>query len=357
MSRVKAFIRLFGFSPQTLLPVVVVTFLPILFCTEVSAGLIGSKSGYVDLRVDYDSANGSEVERTEPELLLPEEYRFAGAPRYTVLGEMPNRTTQIRPAPALITGTAVAGLILGIHFYQQNAWWSDRRTEFHYITDWGYAAQADKLGHFYAGFMGSYVGYEMLVASGVSPNTAGWLGPLIAIGFQTYVEIEDGFSPFGFDPTDQYANIAGPLFWGLRHYIEPLQSLAVKFSYFPNDDYNRGVRDGHEAILIDDYNGQTMWLSLKVSNILPESIPWPKWLRIAVGYGATNVDRWDPGDLLLQPGRRAFIALDYDLVELIPDIGSFGNWLVQSLDHFRLPAPAFQFAPEPKFYLAWPITF
>ena len=210
-----------------------------------------------------DEPADDEVELVEPEeaadhgtevpspLLLPSEYTFAGGPRYTVLGTMPNRETDLRPIPALITGSTVAAMALTIHFFQQNAWWSDRRTDFHFTTDWGYAAQADKFGHLYAGYMASYVGYEMLIASGVSPDAAGWIGPLLAIGFQTYVEIEDGFSPFGFDPTDQYANMIGPLFFGLRHYIEPLQNFAIKWSYFPQKEYDEGVRDGHGTIVVD----------------------------------------------------------------------------------------------------------
>lgn len=337
--------------------------------------LVQLRAGSIDPRLETllfeaglpkETEEGSLDEGTEvsdtleaglPKRLLPHEYMFAGGPRYTALGEMPNRRTELRTVPAIATGTVVAGMVLGIHLYQKNAWWSDRKTDFHVQTDWGYAAQADKFGHLFGGYLTSYLGYEMLVASGVSPNTAGWLGPLIGLGFQTYVEIEDGFSPFGFDPTDQYANTIGPLFVALRHYVEPLQNFGIKWSYFPNDEYNEGIRSGHNTIIIDDYNGQTIWFSAKVGNLLPESIPWPKWLRLAVGYGATNVDRWDEGDMLLQPGRRAFVALDYDLVELVPDIGWFGNWLVQSFDNFRWPAPAFQFAPEPKFYLAWPVVF
>ena len=58
----------------------------------------------------------------------------------------------------------------------------------------------------------------------------------------------------------------------------------------------------------------------------------------------------------LLPGRKLFVALDYDLVQLLPDMGSFGNWLVQSLDYIHLPAPALQIYPETRFSLFFPIT-
>lgn len=294
---------------------------------------------------------------TEYPTLTRSEYRFAGGPRYTLLGTMPYRDTHLRPVPAIATATGVAGIIAAIHFYQQGAWWADRRREFHFSTDWGYAAQADKFGHMYAGYLASYVGYEMLIASGFRRETAGWLGPLLAVGFQTYIEIEDGFSPFGFDPTDQYANLFGPLLFSLRNYITPLEYVALKWSYWPNDDYLTGTHYGHEKIIIDDYNGQQIWMSFKVGEVIPDVVPWPDWIRLAVGYGSFNVDRWDDAGVLQTPGRRFFIALDYDLVEMAPDLGSFGNWMVQTLDHFRWPAPALQLTPEVTFYLAWPVRF
>ncbi len=287
----------------------------------------------------------------------PGEYLYAEAPRYTLTGDLPYRDTHIRPVPTVLTGTVVAGIIAAIHFYQQDAWWTDRRQDFHFTVDWGYAAQADKLGHMYAGYLTSYVGYESLVASGFSPDVAGWFGPLLGLGFQTYVEIEDGFSPFGFDPTDQYANTFGPLFFSLQHYIPVLQNFKFKWSYWPNDEYQGGVRSGHDKIIIDDYNGQTMWFSTKIGNFLPESLGWPKWLRLAVGYGTYNVDRINERNEVLVPGRRFFISLDYDLVEILPDLGTFGNWLLQTADYLHWPAPALQIEPEVKFYLAWPVHF
>lgn len=292
-----------------------------------------------------------------------EEYNYAGSPRYTMIGKPPYRTTHVQALPTILTTAAVAGVITGIHVYQQDAWWKDRRTKFHFLTDWGYAAQADKVGHFFAGYFTSYIGYESLVASGFSAKTAGWLGPLLAVGFQTYVEVEDGFSPFGFDPTDQVANVLGPLFLSAQTYVPFLQNFKFKWSYFPSDRLQSGEITGHNTIVIDDYNGQTIWLSAKVSNFLPERWGWPEWLRLAVGYGAYNVDQWNLNEngerVLLPAGRRFYLSLDYNLIDILPDLGSFGNWLVQTADFLHLPAPAIEFGPDlkPKFFLLYPIEF
>lgn len=317
---------------------------------------------------DSDDVPVDSVEHVDPSVkedyprLSREEYQYAEHERYTLLGEPPYRRTHIQTVPALITGGLVGGIITGIHLYQQDAWWSDRRQDFHFRVDWGYAAQADKFGHFFAGYFSSYVGYEALVASGCSREMAGWLGPLLAVGFQTYVEIEDGFSPFGFDPTDQVGNMLGPIIFSAQNYIPALQHFKFKWSYFPEWNLPDDIESGHNTIVIDDYNGQDVWLSLKMGTILPESAGWPKWLRLAIGYGAYNVDRWrvnEKGERVeyLLADRRVTVSLDYDLPELLPDMGSFGNWLVQTADYIHFPAPAIQIVPEFKFLLIYPIKF
>jgi hypothetical protein len=40
----------------------------------------------------------------------------------------------------------------------------------------------------------------------------------------------------------------------------------------------------------------------------------------------------------------------------MPDLGPFGNWLVQTLDYIHLPAPALQIYPETRFSFFFPVT-
>ncbi len=289
--------------------------------------------------------------------LTEEEYEYAGGPRYTVTGDLPYRETHVKALPLGIMTGAVAGMVAGIHIYQQNAWWSNNREPFHFTTDWHYAAQADKIGHMFSGYFTSYIGYEALVASGFKKETAGWLAPSLALGFMTYVEIEDGYGNWGFDPTDQAANAIGTGLFAAQQFVPWLENIRMKWSYWPTNSLNQGTKEGHTTIVIDDYNGQAVWYSFKMGNILPESIGWPKWLRLAFGYGTYNVNIWNDEGELLEPGRRLFFALDYDLVEIIPDAGSFGNWLVQTIDFLHLPSPALQITPDVRFYLLYPVEF
>jgi hypothetical protein len=284
-----------------------------------------------------------------------DEYRFAGGPRYTITGEPPFRKTHLRPLPLGVTVGSLAAIVTAIHLYQQDAWWANQRGAFHFETAWDYAAEADKFGHMCSGYFSSYVAHEALVASGVGSDLASWLGPTIGLAFMTYIEVEDGFAAgWGFDPTDQYANTAGAALFAAQQYLPWLQNVTMKWSYWPTDKLDAGT-PGHRTIVVDDYNGTMVWFSLKLSNVLPESIGWPKWLRLAGGYGAYNVDQLDAQGHYLTPDRKVFIALDYDLVELLPNMGSFGNWLVQTANFIHLPAPALQILPSVKFQLLYPI--
>lgn len=52
--------------------------------------------------------------------------------------------------------------------------------------------------------------------------------------------------------------------------------------------------------------------------------------------------------------RRVIVALDYNLVQLLPDGGHVWDWFRQTLDHIKLPAPAIEFSPAPKLFVAFP---
>jgi hypothetical protein len=108
----------------------------------------------------------------------------------------------------------------------------------------------------------------------------------------------------------------------------------------------------HSRLIVDDYDRQNVWLSVKVHNLLPEEAQeyWPRWLQLAVGVGVKDVELTG-----YDAYRTLYLSLDYDLVALMPDLGPFGNWLVQGINNFHLPAPALQIYPDVKFALLFPI--
>ena len=119
-------------------------------------------------------------------------------------------------------------------------------------------------------------------------------------------------------------------------------------------------------MLIDDYSSQTYWLSINMHNILPEPAKdyWPTWLELSVGYAARNLCHnncdpiYSPHVLDQVYGRRKIIiALDYDMVALLPDGCNTWNVVKQYLNYFKFPSPAVEFDLEggsTKFMLLYP---
>ncbi|HVZ40740.1 MAG TPA: DUF2279 domain-containing protein [Candidatus Kapabacteria bacterium] len=289
----------------------------------------------------------------DPPRLAPEEYTEAGHLRYTLSGKPPYRETHILTAPALAFGGALLALATTITWYQQ-AWYPDStKGPFHFQVDWTYAKEFDKIGHAFGGWMASYCSHEAFISCGLSRDDAALWGPIGGLFFQTFIEVQDGFhSNYGFDWTDELGNMAGAGYFYAQRKIPFLQNFDPKWSVGPTGrDSAREAAQIRSRLIVDDYDRQDMWLSVKLHNLLPENLQpfWPKWLQLAIGAGARDVELRG-----YTPYRVLHLSLDYNLVELLPDLGSFGNWLKQGLNAFHWPAPALQLWPKVKFELLYP---
>ena len=281
------------------------------------------------------------------------EYMDAGAPRYTMTGKLPYRQSYIQTGTLTAFGGALLGLATAITWYQQ-AWYPDStKGPFHFQVDWTYAKEFDKIGHAFGGWMSSYCSYEAFIASGLSQEDAAIWGMAGGLFFQTFIEVQDGFhTNYGFDWTDELGNIMGAGYFYAQRKVPFLRNFDPKWSVGPtNRDAAREAAQIRSRLIVDDYDRQDMWLSVKMHNILPESLKpyWPKWLQLAVGAGARDVEL-----IGYTPYRVLHLSLDYNLVEMLPDLGPFGNWLVQGINAFHLPAPALQLWPKVKFELIYP---
>lgn len=282
------------------------------------------------------------------------EYTIAGTPRYTIDNSLPKRVNKIKPWAAAAVGSAYFGILAGLHIYQMNTLWNEKR-EFRFFEDINQDYFADKFGHFFGAYFAGYGSTEVLIGAGFSYNTAYILGGVMGLLYQTYVEIMDGFGKnWGFSPSDFYSDVAGFVYYMSQHYVPFLRNFTPKATYFPARWYDEKPRK--EAMMfIDDYSSWTMWLSANMHNLTPKSWKWPRWLDIAVGYAARNL-RYDEttGEFKGEP--RFSIALDYNLAELLPDSSNFLNWLRQSFNYFKFPAPAIEFGDVTKFRLFYPFV-
>jgi hypothetical protein len=104
--------------------------------------------------------------------------------------------------------------------------------------------------------------------------------------------------------------------------------------------------------LIKDYNAQTYWLSIDLYAFQKKI---PKWLNIAVGYGAQNmifandIDNTNNG---YHNYRQYYLALDLDLSHI-----KSKSWVINSLlfvgNMIHLPAPTLAYNTKNKLKFHW----
>jgi hypothetical protein len=246
---------------------------------------------------------------------------------------------------AFVAGGAV--VIMGaVHVYQTNGWWKNNRRSFHFREDYQYALHVDKIGHFYAANLFTFLLNKAFIWANYDEPSSLYLGAGLSTLLQTYVELEDGFSTWGFDRVDFAADVAGAWYPVAQYHLPALRNFNLKFSYIPSKNINApGVFPGQKHLLMDDYEGQTFWLSVNVDALLPGPIEpyWPDFLDAAVGYGARNL-------LMGSPYHEVFIALDYDMTKIIPRSTGFLRALGDALNFVHFPAPAVRISPTTVWY-------
>ncbi len=257
-------------------------------------------------------------------------------------------TTHIHPVRfGIVTGTAAAAIV-AVHIYQANGWWKDNRTPFHFQEDLTYGRSVDKYGHFFGTSVATFLLRKSFRWSGLSEEAALYWGAGGALAYQTYIEVEDGFHKWGFDRVDFASNVAGAA-WPIAQYHSPfLRNFDFKFSYLPSSALNSGEGagfQGQQHTVFDDYGGQTLWLSLKMKNLLPRSVDhlWPEFLCVSVGYAVRDVFKPEPHSAIL-------LALDLDMTKVIPDDTPFLKLLGEALNFIKFPMPAVQLTPKTIWY-------
>jgi hypothetical protein len=264
----------------------------------------------------------------------------------------PSRTvapdTSVSSLRLALIGGALASSMVVIHVYQQNGWWRDNRTSFHFQEDLVYGLSVDKIGHFYGASLLEFVIGNCAKWANASDQEALWLGAGGGLLFQTYVEVEDGFSTWGFDRVDFASDVAGAAWPVARYYVPSLRNYDLKLWYHPSpllgSAGGSGFR-GQKHLIIDDYEGQTFWLSAKVHNLLPAAAQqyWPSFLCVALGYGARDIAKQNPYPVW-------YVALDYDMTKIIPDNTVFLRTLGQLLNFIHLPSPTVRISPSAIWY-------
>lgn len=222
------------------------------------------------------------------------------------------------------------------------------RTGFHFFNDHAEWQQVDKAGHLYTAYQISRAGTEAFRWAGVPHRKSVWLGSLTGILFQMPIEILDGFSAaYGASWGDVVANTAGSAL-NLQQLLWDEPRIHPKFSFHQTRFAPLRPKVLGENLpqqLIKDYNGQTYWLAFDVQPWLGKESRFPKWLNVAIGYGAENMvyaRKARNQASGLDAYRQYYLSLDVN-PSRIPTRSKFLRSVFFLLNTIHVPAPAIEF--------------
>jgi hypothetical protein len=247
-------------------------------------------------------------------------------------------------------GTLYAASLGGLYFM----WYKDYpQSNFHLFNDNNEWMQIDKCGHAISAYYISRIGYSADRWSGVKEKPAIWYGGLLGFAYMLNIEILDGFSSeWGFSLGDFTANTLGSLIFVGQQLAWHEQRFLLKYS-FHQTRYAQYRPDlmGDNLIqnMVKDYNGHSYWISGNISSFLPEQSKFPKWLNIALGYGAEGMT----GAFSNSPDhsgkhipqftryRKFFLSLDVDLTR-IPTKSKVLKGIFTVIGFVKIPSPTLE---------------
>jgi hypothetical protein len=132
------------------------------------------------------------------------------------------------------------------------------------------------------------------------------------------------------------------------------QRVQLKFSFYtsPYAKYRPNLL-GHEPYmqLLKDYNGQIYWLSINPSSFLNKDTKFPKWLNVALGYGANGMIGARDNNFLIQDSdgtiktfnryRQSYLSLDVDFTR-IPTKSKLLKSIFSCINVIKIPFPSLE---------------
>lgn len=268
-----------------------------------------------------------------------------------------------------ISAATYTGFSVGLY----HAWYKQYPQEgFHFFNDSGEWNNMDKIGHVYTAYFQGVLCYKGAKWTGLSENNSILVGAICGSLFQTTIEVMDGFSSeWGFSVYDMGANTAGIGLYILQQKYWKEQRISLKVSSLPSSypDFKVVGSMGNTVSLQDraddlfgssfaekflkDYNAQAYWASVNIHSFLPEGNKWPKWLNIALGYGADNMfggytNEWESegekfilGESVFPRTHQFYLGFDLDLSK-IKTKNNFFKGVLSMFNIFKMPSPALE---------------
>ena len=230
-------------------------------------------------------------------------------------------------------------------------WYADyERSKFQTINDNNEWLQMDKMGHVFSSYQMGKHGAQVLNWSGVNKKDQLIYGATLGFGFLTAVEVLDGYSKeWGFSWGDILANGLGTGLYVGQELLWNEQRIALKFSFHQTKYASQNpdkLGEGFLEQVLKDYNGQTYWLSFNIHDFLKTDF-LPKWLNIAVGYGADGMlyGTKDVDNQLLtniNRQRQFYLSLDVNLNQIKTNSKLIQVFL-DILNSIKVPFPTLEF--------------
>jgi hypothetical protein len=253
------------------------------------------------------------------------------------------RLNKVIISEAVLATTALVGL--------NQLWYADYpKSDFHFINDNDQWLQMDKVGHVFSSYQLGSFGANALKWSGCNRKSQIIYGSTIGFAFLSTVEVFDGYSSeWGFSLGDIAANAGGTALFVSQELLWKEQRIVPKFSFHTTQYASARPNVLGSSIseqIIKDYNGQTYWLSANVYSFFTKS-KIPKWLNIAVGYGAegmiTGSD--DLVNTVFFPDskrtRQFYLSLDVDLTKIKTKSNTLKT-LFSLFNSIKIPAPTIE---------------
>lgn len=230
-------------------------------------------------------------------------------------------------------------------------WYADYpKSDFHFINDNAEWLQMDKAGHVFSAYhLGSF-GANALKWSGCDRKSQLLYGATLGLAFLTTVEVFDGYSSeWGASLGDVAANVSGTALFVSQELLWKEQRIVPKFSFHttPYASARPNVLGSSlSEQILKDYNGQTYWLSVNIHSFFKQS-KLPKWLNVAVGYGAEGMITGNEGlaNTVFLPEseryRQFYLSFDVDLTK-IKTKSNFIKTLFLVFNAIKIPAPAIE---------------
>ncbi len=251
----------------------------------------------------------------------------------------------------IATGTTATVGSIGLY----QAWYKDYNSgSFHTFNDNSEWLQMDKAGHTLTTFQIGNAGYHACKWSGMTEKKSILIGGTSGFAYMSIIEVMDGFSEgWGFSWADMGCNALGTGLFTTQQYFWKELRVKLKFSFHQSNYWQYrpqllGENLGQQWL--KDYNGQSYWLSVNPSSFMKEETKFPKWLNVAIGYGANGmISGHDDFVIIKSDGqvignkryRRALLSLDVDLSR-IKTKSKVLKAIFRTVNFIKVPFPALE---------------